>query len=433
MEKKTIGGFIAALRKVSGMTQKDLAERLNVSDKTVSRWERDEGAPDLSLIPVIAEIFGVSCDELLRGERKSPAERDEAAEENATSPKAEKQRQRLLKTALAEYRDHSYIAMVTSGIGLIAALICNLAFLKAVLGFLLGAVFFVISIVLQAMFVNRAYLCVEDAELDEAALFDYKRKVVSLAQKSIGVTVAFVGFTLPLAFVDAYLGLGADSLLLWGGLGAAAFLLVYGIVLYFVNAARIKKEPRILSEKEAAVYHHNRKLKKVCAVILIFLLLVTFIGHEMATELWGPASIMNGTVFHDYESFVEYMEQEVPRSEPINVGREPSASIAIAPDPDGEIKYFDVYGNEISEEESRRRELKDKNGTVVCEYIQRNDNVCRLHYSAQDGTVLPITVSTYDDLYEARAKAEVRNGIFAVAYCAECVLVLAFYFLKRKR
>ena len=52
------------------MTQKDLAERLNVSDKTVSRWERDDGAPDLAAIPAIAEIFGVTCDELLRGERK---------------------------------------------------------------------------------------------------------------------------------------------------------------------------------------------------------------------------------------------------------------------------------------------------------------------------------------------------------------------------
>ena len=58
MEKKTIGQFIAALRKASGMTQKQLSERLNVSDKAVSRWERDECAPDLSLIPVIAEIFG---------------------------------------------------------------------------------------------------------------------------------------------------------------------------------------------------------------------------------------------------------------------------------------------------------------------------------------------------------------------------------------
>lgn len=40
------------------MTQKELAERLNVSDKTVSRWERDDGAPDLSLIPSLQRYLG---------------------------------------------------------------------------------------------------------------------------------------------------------------------------------------------------------------------------------------------------------------------------------------------------------------------------------------------------------------------------------------
>ena len=83
-----------------GMTQKDLAEWLNVSDKTVSCWERDDGAPNLAAIPAIAEIFGVTCDELLRGERKSPTERAEVTEETETTPKAEKQRQRLLKSTL---------------------------------------------------------------------------------------------------------------------------------------------------------------------------------------------------------------------------------------------------------------------------------------------------------------------------------------------
>lgn len=68
MEKRTMGSFIAALRRANGMTQRELAERLNVSDKSVSRWECDDGYPDLSLIPVIAEIFGVTADELLRGE-----------------------------------------------------------------------------------------------------------------------------------------------------------------------------------------------------------------------------------------------------------------------------------------------------------------------------------------------------------------------------
>ena len=67
MDKKTIGQFIAILRKANGMTQKQLAEKLNVTDKTVSRWERDESAPDLMLIPVIADIFQITSDELLRG------------------------------------------------------------------------------------------------------------------------------------------------------------------------------------------------------------------------------------------------------------------------------------------------------------------------------------------------------------------------------
>ena len=75
MEKATIGGFIAILRKANGMTQKELAEKLNVSDKTISRWERDECAPDLTLIPVIADLFHVTTDELLRegaGIRRAP-------------------------------------------------------------------------------------------------------------------------------------------------------------------------------------------------------------------------------------------------------------------------------------------------------------------------------------------------------------------------
>lgn len=155
MEKKTIGGFIAALRKANGMTQKDLADRLNVSDKTISRWERDDGAPDLSLIPVIAEIFDVTCDELLRGERKSPEERETAAPSD-TTVKGEKQRQRILKSTLSRYRTNTYIAMGISAVGLVVALICNLAALKAILGLLLGCIFFIASIVCQAVFSNRA-------------------------------------------------------------------------------------------------------------------------------------------------------------------------------------------------------------------------------------------------------------------------------------
>ena len=432
MEKKTIGGFIAALRKANGMTQKDLAERLNVSDKTVSRWERDDGAPDLAAIPVIAEIFGVTCDELLRGERKSPTERAEATEEAEPTQKAEKQRQRLLKSTLSQYKNYTYIAIGVSVVGMIVALVCNLAFLKAILGFFLGAIFFAASIVCQAVFVNKAFFSVEDAGLDASVLSDFKRKVISLAEKSVGLTVAFIGFTSPLILVDAYMGLGSDSLLIWGAMGTAAFLLIYAIVLYFLNVSFLRKGVYSLSERESAIYHSNHKLKRSCATVLVILLVVTFIGHYFATSIWGPFSIMKGTTFTDYESFIEYMEQDVPAESRYEANYDGSVADPIPEEQVGPTTYYDQYGNEISEEEALTSRLKDKNGNVVCEYIHRR-NFVSLRYTPKDGTVLPITVCTEDDLQEARQTAAVRHVIFGAAYCIECLAVVFVYFRKRAK
>ena len=72
MTYKSIGSFLAELRKEKGLTQKELADFLNVSDKTVSHWECDKYSPDISVIPVLAEFFGVTCDEILKGEKKAP-------------------------------------------------------------------------------------------------------------------------------------------------------------------------------------------------------------------------------------------------------------------------------------------------------------------------------------------------------------------------
>lgn len=428
MERKTIGGFIAALRKANGMTQKDLAALLGVSDKTVSRWERDDGAPDLSLIPVIAEIFGVSCDELLRGERRPPSERGEAPEGERTSAKGQKQRQHLLRSALSRYQNLTCVAMGVSVVGAIAAMICDLVFLKAVLGFLVGAIFFVASAVCQAIFVNRALLGVEDGGLDVEALSGYKRKVTALAERAIGLTVLFLGFTFPLLLVDAGLGLGAGSMLLQGAVGAAAFLLIYAVVLYFLNGWLVKKGRFNLSDDEAAVWRHNHRLKRVCGLVLAGLLAVTFVGHQFATELWGPWSIMNGTTFDDYDSFIAYMEQDISG----DFGYEADLESSIAAE-SGAPVYYDAYGNEISEEEALTRSLEDENGNVVCEYVKRNQSVVSVQYTAQDGTVLPITVFTYSDLQEAEQVVARRSVIFGIAYCVEALAVIVIYCRRREK
>lgn len=65
MAAKTMGEIISRLRKEKEMTQAELAAKLNITDKAVSKWERDLSCPDISTIPKLAEILGISVEELL--------------------------------------------------------------------------------------------------------------------------------------------------------------------------------------------------------------------------------------------------------------------------------------------------------------------------------------------------------------------------------
>lgn len=69
----TIGKRIASLRKENGLKQDDLAEMLNVSAQAVSKWENDQTCPDISLLPQLAKILGITVDELLSGKKEPQA------------------------------------------------------------------------------------------------------------------------------------------------------------------------------------------------------------------------------------------------------------------------------------------------------------------------------------------------------------------------
>lgn len=70
MSNKSIGEMISSLRKEKGMTQNELDEKMNVTDKAVSKWERDLSCPDINTISKLANILDVSVDELLQAKKK---------------------------------------------------------------------------------------------------------------------------------------------------------------------------------------------------------------------------------------------------------------------------------------------------------------------------------------------------------------------------
>ncbi|MBO5656781.1 MAG: helix-turn-helix transcriptional regulator, partial [Agathobacter sp.] len=166
MEKKTIGKLIAALRKANGMTQKELGEKLYVSDKTISRWECDECTPELSLIPTIAEIFGITTDELLRGERNNPdrvvANTDSEDYNHKQKAKSEKQFRTLLDRSTRKYGNLTLISLGISLLGFILAMVANLGFSKGLIAFCLACIFAIASTICQHCFANNGRITMEE-------------------------------------------------------------------------------------------------------------------------------------------------------------------------------------------------------------------------------------------------------------------------------
>ena len=86
--KKTLGTMISELRKQHGMTQLELAEKMGVTDKAVSKWERDLSCPDINSIPNLAEILGVSVEELMQVKKEAEGPVSKVVEIMEIAPKA---------------------------------------------------------------------------------------------------------------------------------------------------------------------------------------------------------------------------------------------------------------------------------------------------------------------------------------------------------
>ena len=82
MEPTRISRFIAERRKALGLTQRQLAEQLSVSDKAVSKWETGRGLPDVLLMPPLCAVLGITVNDLLSGEYVSERDYQKKAEEN---------------------------------------------------------------------------------------------------------------------------------------------------------------------------------------------------------------------------------------------------------------------------------------------------------------------------------------------------------------
>ncbi len=105
MDQIKTGKFIAQMRKEQGLTQSQLANKLFISNKTISKWETGKGLPEISLMLPLCEILGINVNELLTGEKIPIAEYKEKAEENMMNlvQEAQESRKKIILSAVVAF------------------------------------------------------------------------------------------------------------------------------------------------------------------------------------------------------------------------------------------------------------------------------------------------------------------------------------------
>ena len=424
MEKMTIGKFIAALRRAHGMTQKELGERLFVSDKTVSRWERDECTPELNLIPAIAEIFGVTSDELLRGQRR--ADSDTAPDTAARlKTKSDKQWRILLQRRTVHFRNLSLISRGIALLGLIAAAICDLCFTRALLGFCLGLVFLLAAGICQLCFAASARLHPEEDEPERhGEIRAFNDAVTGTSVAVFSLIGALLAFLLPLLLVEAYYGLATGSWLLLG-LGATAIALVLGHIAYVlairgalirrgllgeVNGQRAEQEKKLL-----------KKFSKLAAIITAACLVLAFAAQAVGTAPYAaPEEFTSWAEFEDFMYDLAIAQRQ-----------EEWEGFTVVPLPDG-YQVLDGHDAVTGEVAFQTVNVTDKEGRVLATYpIDRGVSQISFSFSRSDDG-LPVKVWTQELLRGGYQRQQaVCTALYLIA--AAAWVVCAALYLRRRR
>lgn len=421
MEAKTMGSFLAALRKAAGMTQRELAEQLHVSDKAVSRWERDECAPDLALIPVIAEIFSVTCDELLRGGR-------DRGDQTGDPAKADKQRQWILRKTRSKFISHTLLALLGPALGAVAAAGAVLGFLRAVLGFWLGAAGCLVGAVVQLVLWNGAVLSLSDDRAgDEAGLCRYEllRRTEGALLICAGVLAALLPLNGYTSLTMLYLFQGQLPTPYWPQAAAAGGgTVLLGLLLCrALNPILARHAPVSLPPETAKETLRRVRAQSRVAWTLAAALSATALVHGAVTLVWPTAALVHGAVYDTVDDFRAVMSTNLP-----------------APEEDFTNQELMALTQQLSENQSiqfqseeGRGQIRNRDQETVISYSRLNQSVVFLRYTPQDGDQFPaVEVVTYADAQSALDRSALRQTCFLALYVLEAAAALVWALCRRR-
>lgn len=350
----------------------------NVSDKAVSRWERDESAPDITLIPVLADLFDVTCDELLRGERSSKESFKETPE------KKERRMNVLINKSRHRFYAFSLISAGLTGLGFLFAVVCNSLLHMARLGFYCALGSFLVAGIAQAVVYFIFTGEIETDKIENESYLEYKRQLRDISLKiGYGIIIVLaiclplfqfgkVSFTEYMTQLTEIMGLEYET----GAGGATEYL----------SSISIGLQPKTW-------------------------LLYGSIYGAIAAVLCGLSNFlvrysdMKSCRFQVTEDDFSKCMETIPKDMW-------KGTVDLR-------KQLDKY----------HRTLYGDQGELLCEYTLYNDSVIHIEYGANNK--LPITTYTEEDYLLATQKADDLMWIWSVIAVLESAIVFVIYFARR--
>ena len=262
-----MGTFLAALRKAKGMTQQEVADKLSVSNKTVSKWERDEGCPEIMMLPLIAELYSVTVDEILRGERITKPENP-----NSTDTKSEKQIKYLIDRATTKFKNLSIISIVSGIAGLLLAytigdILYDFNFLWV--GLLISMLLSAASIIIIAIATNNLLSSFNNEDVITQDVFAESKKICI---KNISIVI-FITILILCGIILNVIYSGVSG----GFVALPITCIIAGILTYFARSFLLKKFGITENQLPPEIIKYRKKHIKTTSIIIAVCIVISLI------------------------------------------------------------------------------------------------------------------------------------------------------------
>lgn len=427
MEKQSMGSFIAALRKSKGMTQKDLAELLHVSDKAISRWERDETLPDLMLIPIIADIFSVTADELIRGAKKK--EGDETSTKSDAEPELSKQTiKRLnthLKKGLKDYTSKSLISVGLCIFGILLFFILGLLLNYTegyTIGFFVGLIFIITGIICQIVFTTQLTSLFDTDDIDQEISLNFNRQVFNRASTFFGIILTLT--ICSITMVSAY-AIGVNPIF-YGIISIAfsSFILLVSRCIIVNNTKKIR-----FTQND----FFNAKLLSKCIISFIAISIIpVFLIISIASNTYWFSKGQTCNSMQELQQFVDATinGKNIQANEYTDQDTWPTVIVDTEPHPVEPTNPSDLDNKYANNTDSSTVSYSDEEGFIFP--IEFEDRLTFIRHKGENGEIFPITIYLDYHFQQARHIIDVLTQCLIILLVLNLAAHVFIYIRKRK-